>query len=258
MTSRYARIAHTNGNRGPILSSHQREGHHPRGRGGTSETCRRSCSASTIRQLPPCLRQQGDDLGLEHGIVRLGGVRLRSDDEQGSGLEVRYPRTHDLSQASLHPIAPHGIANGLGYDETHAAGVGIIRICQAVGHEMIRAHADSGSEDSSEVIAAPDPVRCGDHALCRDFGTSLTTTRSQDGAAGTGAHAQTETVLLGTLAVVGLESTLTHFRSPISRSPVNDNAFSQKTAVRVSTAEHSCAVELKENRMKPSTQDTPS
>lgn len=125
-------------------------------------------------------------------------------------------------------------------------------------HQVLRAHTDSGFEDSLEVLADPDPMRCGDHVLCRDFGTSLTTTRSQDGATGTGAHPQTETVLLGTLAVVGLESTLTHFKSPISRSPVNDSAFSQKTAVRVSTAEHSCALELKEKRMKPSTQDTPS
>src|SRR5699024_11728616 len=42
-------------------------------------------------------------------------------------------------------------------------------------------------------------------------------------------------------------------QSPISRLRVNAGAFSQKTAVRVSTAEHSCAYEPKDdqdNRMK--------
>ncbi len=248
----------TNGNRGPIRISHHRLGQNPGGRRGTSDSCLRSCSASTVLVLSARFGQQHGDLGVELSEVRLGGVRLRAEDEQASGLHLRDPRPHDLPQSPLHPVAPDGIANGPGYDETHASGVGIISVCQAVRHQVLRAHADSGFEDSLEVVAAPDPVGCGDHVLCRDFGTSLTTTRSQDGAAGAGAHAQTEAVLLGTLAVVGLESTLTHFRSPISRSPVNDSAFSQKTAVRVSTAEHSCALELKEKRVKPSTQDTPS
>src|SRR5699024_12311389 len=54
-------------------------------------------------------------------------------------------------------------ADGLGYDETHASGVGIIVISQAVGHETLGAHPDPGAADSSEGFAAADPACCGEH-----------------------------------------------------------------------------------------------
>src|SRR3954468_10340287 len=46
--------------------------------------------------------------------------------------------------------------------------------------------------------------------LRRQLGASLTTAGAQDGAAGAGAHPQTETVDLGAPAVVRLEGSLAH------------------------------------------------
>ncbi len=52
--------------------------------------------------------------------------------------------------------------------------------------------------------------------LGAELGATLTTTGCQDGSAGTGAHASTETVGLRTAAVVWLESALGHFETPES------------------------------------------
>ena len=45
----------------------------------------------------------------------------------------------------------------------------------------------------------------------RDVGAALTTTVGQDASAGAGAHAKTESVLLGTTTIVWLVRTLTHW-----------------------------------------------
>ncbi|MCU1633758.1 MAG: hypothetical protein JWM61_2410, partial [Micrococcaceae bacterium] len=50
----------------------------------------------------------------------------------------------------------------------------------------------------------------GRNRLCREFGTALATARRQDGTTSAGAHAKTETVLLGTTAVIRLKSPLAH------------------------------------------------
>lgn len=118
----------TNGNRGPIRINHQRLGQNPCGRRGTSDSCFRSCSASTVQELSARFGQQHGHFGFELSEVRLGGVRLSPDDEQASRFQLLEPAVHDLPQSSLHTVAPDGIANGLGYDETHASSVGIISV----------------------------------------------------------------------------------------------------------------------------------
>ena len=50
----------------------------------------------------------------------------------------------------------------------------------------------------------------GRNRLCREFGTALAAACRQDGTTSTGAHAKTETVLLGTTAVIRLKSPLAH------------------------------------------------
>lgn len=50
----------------------------------------------------------------------------------------------------------------------------------------------------------------GRNRLCREFGTALAAARRQDGTTSAGAHAKTETVLLGTTAVIRLKSPLAH------------------------------------------------
>ena len=160
---RQARMNQTNGILGPIRRIHPKLGQNPDGRRGTSETCLRSCSASTAVQLLPCLDDQLVDFGFEGREIGFGRLRQRPEDEELTRTQLIQSHSHDLAQAPLRAVAHHGIADGLGYDETHASGVGIIVISQAVGHEMLGAHPDAGAEDSSEVFAAADPVCCGEH-----------------------------------------------------------------------------------------------
>ena len=50
--------------------------------------------------------------------------------------------------------------------------------------------------------------------LSRKLGASLAAARRQDGAAGAGAHAKAEAVLLGTTAVIRLKGPLAHCDTP--------------------------------------------
>jgi hypothetical protein len=127
---------HTNGILGPTLKNQPTVGQKPAGRRGTSETCFRSCSASTTIQLLPGLVQQFVDLGFEDREIRFGRLGQRPQHEQLSRAQLIEAAPHDLAQAPLRAIAHHGVADGLGYDETHASGVGIIIVSQAVRHEM--------------------------------------------------------------------------------------------------------------------------
>ena len=90
-------------------------------------------------------------------------MRQRPDHKQRSWIHRIDADSHDFPEPPLHLVPSHSIANGLGYDETHAYSVGIISIYQAVCHQMFRAHTDASFEDSLEVDAAADPVSRGDH-----------------------------------------------------------------------------------------------
>lgn len=127
----------TNGILGPTRTIQPSVGQNPTGRRGTSETCLRSCSASTTFQLLLCLGQQFIDLGRQNSEVGLPGMRQRSDDEQVSRSQVTEAGPHDLPQATFGAVAHHCVSDGLGYDETHARSVGIIGVSQAVRHEML-------------------------------------------------------------------------------------------------------------------------
>lgn len=76
----------------------------------------------------------------------------------------------------------------------------------------------SGTWAKPALIPSASPVETGQQrsagwlvptrGLGRKLGAALATTGCQDGAAGTGAHAKTETVLLGAATVVWLERAL--------------------------------------------------
>jgi hypothetical protein len=136
MTSRYALMNQTNGILGPMLKIQPTVGQNPAGRRGTSETCLRSCSASTAIQLLPRLVDQLDDLGVEDGEIRLCCMRQGPQHEQLARTQLTEAVAHDCAQAPFRAVAHHGIADGLRYDETHASGVGVIGVSQAVRHEM--------------------------------------------------------------------------------------------------------------------------
>ena len=77
-----------------------------------------------------------------------------------------------------------------------------------------------GSMSSSRSVAAPPepgrPRRTSLVELGRQLVAALATAAGQDGAAGAGAHAQSEAVGLGTTAVVRLEGALAHGRGSLS------------------------------------------
>lgn len=127
----------TKGMRGPIRRIHAAVGQNPDGRRGTSETCFRSCSASTVFQLLMGFGQQRLNFAREDRELRIRRIRQRSEDEHLSCAELSQTRPDDLAQPPLRAIAHHGVAYGLGYDETHASGVGIIGVSQAVRHEVL-------------------------------------------------------------------------------------------------------------------------
>ncbi len=127
---------HTNGILGPIRKIQPTVGQNPAGRPGTSETCLRSCSASTAIQLLPRLVDEFDDLGVEDGEIRLGRMRQGPQHEQLSLTQLAETVTHDRAQPTFGAIAHHSIADGLRYDETHASCVGVIGVSQAVCHKM--------------------------------------------------------------------------------------------------------------------------
>jgi hypothetical protein len=70
----------------------------------------------------------------------------------------------------------------------------------------------------AKVAGLNDAVVAGEHRgwLDRDFAATLAAASGEDGATGTSAHAQTETVNFRTAAVVGLVGTLRHFFSSAS------------------------------------------
>ena len=73
-------------------------------------------------------------------------------------------------------------------------------------------HSPTTAHEASIVISPDEPVGFSQHRLRLrgEFDASLATTRTQNGAAGTGAHSQAESVHLGAAPVVRLEGSLAH------------------------------------------------
>ena len=77
---------------------------------------------------------------------------------------------------------------------------------------MAGRHSPTPAHETPIVVGPHEPVGFGQHEtrLRGEFGASLAATRTQDGAAGTGAHPETESVHLGSAPVVRLEGSLAH------------------------------------------------
>lgn len=101
--------------------------------------------------------------------------------------------------------------DGLRNDETESrrkTSVPTIQIDESVTGRQ----APTTPHESTIVVGPDKPVGSCQHEteLRGKFGASLAATRAEDGAAGTGAHAQTESVHLGAAPVVRLEGSLAH------------------------------------------------
>jgi len=123
--------------------------------------------------------------------------------------------SEDLSahrpQSTSHTVANDGIAHRLGHDEAKPSRLDRVPI-DRVNDQAARGASATASDGGAEVGRCSDAVGLGEHAaeLRGQFGATLTTASTEDGAAGAGAHAKPESVHLGTAAVVRLESSLAH------------------------------------------------
>lgn len=112
-------------------------------------------------------------------------------------------------------IAHHGPADCFAHDKPGARAGTIISSCQ-VDDDGSAARAPALLYCCGEIGASPQSRRRRQHRISTCFAlraqprTAATAARRNDGAAGTGTHAQPKAVVLGTTTVVRLEGTLTH------------------------------------------------
>ena len=120
--------------------------------------------------------------------------------------EVEAGRAH----ATSNRVANNGATDGLSDNEAEP-GWGVAR-GRDVHHHVGRRHPTTLAHDRSEVTGLGHPVRPCQHrvVLRGQFGATLATTSGQDGAAGAGTHAKTESVYLRTTPIVRLERSLAH------------------------------------------------
>jgi hypothetical protein len=114
-------------------------------------------------------------------------------------------------EATTHEVTIHSYSHRLGHDETEPWGTGCVAPTE-VDQSVAGRHSATTAHKAPIVVSPDEPVGFGQHEarLRGEFGASLATTRTQDGAAGTGAHSQAETVHLGAAPVVRLEGSLAH------------------------------------------------
>jgi hypothetical protein len=157
------------------------------------------------------------------GVTRAG---QRPYDHQATGGQLGEPIAYEMAQSPLDLVADDGTAHSLAHDETRTRRGGAlprrVRVrCAAakVDDEKWAACPASPPYRSREVLAPPQPILGRQHVMpCTrsggQVGATLATAVRQDGAAGTGTHAQAETVGLRATTVVRLEGALAHSGAP--------------------------------------------
>lgn len=127
-----------------------------------------------------------------------------------------------VAQLTRHTVTYDRAAHGFGYHKTASGGFGPIDAFLYVHHKDATRNTAPVTYRSSEIGAAVYPLLVSEHratrprtagVLRREAAAALTTTRTKDGASGTGAHTQTEAVRLGATTVIGLERPLAHWRA---------------------------------------------
>ncbi len=123
-----------------------------------------------------------------------------------------------VPESSLHTVSRGGVAHGLADREPHLCRRrGCVRIHPEVDHERGGAGATPLTHRAAKTVSGGEAVDSGEHGACRGRWPSdgqalaaLAATARQDGATGTGPHAQAEAVHLVTATVVRLVRTLAH------------------------------------------------
>lgn len=141
----------------------------------------------------------------------LGGSWQRPDHDVPACAEVHKQVVADRAEPAANAIALDGVTDGLRDDDAEPRRLVILAIPE-VDNSVGCRHAESLAHGRSKVIGPSDTILPGEHreVLRGKFGATLATASAKDGAAGAGAHAQTESVHLGAAAVVRLKSSLAH------------------------------------------------
>ena len=116
-----------------------------------------------------------------------------------------------MAKPTLNPVAHHRVAHCAPHHDPSTRGSLFLRgRQQKVDREDSTRRAGTTPNDVANIRPRRQPVRDREHSaeLRREARAALAPATGQDGAAGTGAHTQTETMRLGTTPVVGLESAL--------------------------------------------------
>jgi hypothetical protein len=145
----------------------------------------------------------------------LSGAWQCADHDVRTRGRARKQLVADRLQAAPYSIAHDSDPDGLGHDEPEARRQPI-RTMRRVHHGMRTGRTATAAHSVAVITGAHEPVGPGQHrgyvmvGLSGELGAPLAATSTEDCAAGTGTHAQTETVDLRTTTVVRLESSLAH------------------------------------------------
>lgn len=118
-----------------------------------------------------------------------------------------------MAQLPLDPVAVNRSTNGFAHDETdgrRSAGSWNAVSEQHMGDEGRLCALGATTDRVPEVLPGAHALSAREHDSGRQLGAALAAAIGEDRAAGTGAHAKAEAVLLGATTVVRLESTLAH------------------------------------------------
>ena len=148
--------------------------------------------------------QRGGAFGGEIGPE---GTGKGADDDVRSRFTGSEHWGEQVSQLAAHPMPGHGIAHLLAHDKTRPRRRGRLRTGHDMDHKMLGDGPATLTGDEPDIRRPAQPLWLRQHSD-GDFVAALAAACRKDRAAGAGAHAKTEAVLLVATTVVRLESTL--------------------------------------------------
>lgn len=124
----------------------------------------------------------------------------------------------DRFESAAHQITGDGVTHGLRHDEAEASGC-FGGTKNRVDDAKCTSHAATRSHCAPVIVSPSNPILPRRHdreesGLGRKLRAALAATSRKDCATGTGAHAGAETVNFGATAIIGLEGTLAHRKTP--------------------------------------------
>ena len=142
-----------------------------------------------------------------------GRLGQRADHDTGPAGQLIEALTHQLPEASFHPVAHDSRSDGLADHKTDR------RPAIPTGHHM----GDEGragrtlakTDGLSKILAVAHAIAAGEQNSGGKLRAAAPATRCENGATGAGAHPEAKTVLFATATDVRLVSTFRHEKIPV-------------------------------------------